>query len=1064
MTQHFALRGLLLAAVLPSAALADLQYSDFSVPLGVEVVGSAYVAGNFLRLTNPANDETGAAWFQSAQRVSTPWVADFQFQLQGGPGADGFAFVVQNSAVNALGGGGCELGYHGIVNSVAVEFDTFANGSCSAGAIGDGGVPHIGVHTQGTGPNSALESAALGVTAAVPAFSSGAVHQARVAYAPGSLAVYVDDLVNPVLVVALDLATTLNLASERAWIGFTAATGGLNESHDVLSFAFDEDFVAGSGNQSPLQPAITEPAVDWMVVNPGDVHMETSPFMDPDAGDQHLCSDFELWTTSPFERVWAATCATGVNKIHVHLADGLFEGSHAGASELQPGRTYLLRARHRDDSGDAGTEWGPYGQRVFNTGSASNVFPLVAADVVDAPALRWTQAGGGADVVLPAGASPPVLRLDHPGRGMLLQIAGLDGVQNTVTNPAALGADVEVRAVLSGGSTGLALPASDLAFYDDECVRHTLLLPAVNLAPGQAAYWWMASGGSSYAASAAQTTPTFGSLSRGPALPWSLRQPGYEVEVFATGLELPVHLCFKPGAGPEPDAPFLYVTELYGQVKVIARDGTVGTFASGLLDYNPTGLFPGSGEQGVSGIAVDPVSGDVFVSMLYDSPSSPGTHYPKVVRFTSNDGGRTAASATTILNMPGESQGQSHFISTLTMHPGSKLLVHMGDGFTTSTAQNLSSFRGKILRINLDGTPATNNPFYDAGDGISARDYVYAYGVRNPFGGAWRALDGRQYTVENGPSVDRIGKVLPGRNFGWNGSDASMSTFALYTWNPAHGPVSIAFVQPETFGGSGFPAEKQGHAFVSESGPTYAPGGQALGKRVTEFVFDANGDLVGGPFTLMEYVGQGRETSVGLAAGPDGLYMTTLYDDAGPNPIAAGGRILRVSATPGWDCNQNGVDDACDVASGVERDLDGNGLPDSCDCAGVSFCSATVNSTGAPAHLGANGQCVLAQNALVLDAQPVPNGPGVFFAGQNQVNGGAGVPFYNGLRCVGGAVVRFPVVVASGGVATQAVDFTSAPGDALHVGETWHFQYWFRDVAGGGTSVNLSDGLTLSIR
>jgi hypothetical protein len=197
--------------------------------------------------------------------------------------------------------------------------------------------------------------------------------------------------------------------------------------------------------------------------------------------------------------------------------------------------------------------------------------------------------------------------------------------------------------------------------------------------------------------------------------------------------------------------------------------------------------------------------------------------------------------------------------------------------------------------MNLDGTAAVDNPFYDAGNGISARDYVFAYGLRNPFGGAWRASDGKHYQVENGPSVDRFSQVLKGASYGYNGSNASMTINAIYNWDPSHAPVNIAFVQQETFAGSRFPTSMLDHAFVTESGPTYAGGPQINGKRIVEFALDANGNRIGGPTTLVEYRGTGQGTIVGLAAGPDGLYFTELYEDSGANgPTATGARIFRV--------------------------------------------------------------------------------------------------------------------------------------------------------------------------
>ena len=382
-------------------------------------------------------------------------------------------------------------------------------------------------------------------------------------------------------------------------------------------------------------------------------------------------------------------------------------------------------------------------------------------------------------------------------------------------------------------------------------------------------------------------------------VPWAVRQPGFEVEVVATGFQLPVNIAFVPNPGTDPGDPFMYVAELYGTIKVVTRDGTVGDYATGLLNFNPTGAFPGSGEQGLAGIAVDPGSGDVFATLLYEdtaSTASPKPHYPKVVRFHSGDGGRTAATQTTILDMFGESMGQSHQISNVTIGPDGKLYVHVGDGFTTATAQDLGSFRGKVLRMNLNGTAPADNPFYDAANGITARDYVFAYGFRNPFGGTWRAADSGHYEVENGPSVDRFAKVVRGRNYLWNGTDASMRNFALYNWDPAHAPVNIAMVEPQTFFGSGFPDGEMDHAFVTESGPTWATGPQSRGKRIVEFAPGAGGDFAGAlPTPLIEYTGSGKATAAGLAAGPDGLYFTDLYKDMGySSAIDRGANVLRV--------------------------------------------------------------------------------------------------------------------------------------------------------------------------
>jgi glucose/arabinose dehydrogenase len=513
-----------------------------------------------------------------------------------------------------------------------------------------------------------------------------------------------------------------------------------------------------SANSPPVAPSIAAPSVDGTVVHPADVHMETTTsFSDPDPGDTHVCSDFEIWTIAPAERVWIASCIVGPQKYHTHIGDGVFENSHAGRTAFLFGTDYRLRARFKDSSGDPTTEWSGWGERLFRTASAP--------------------------------------------------------------------------------------------------------------APG------------------------------GP-IAWTVTQPDYAVEVFATGFELPVNIAFVPNPGPNPNDIFFYVTELYGRIKVVTRDGTVTDYYSGALNTPPSGEFPGSGEKGLTGIVVDPATGDVFASMLYDADGVPdGPSYPKVVRYQSHSNGRIADNATTILDMVGENMFESHQISHLSIGPDGKLYVHMGDGFSSWTAQDLDYFRGKILRLNLDGSPATDNPFYDPADGIDSRDYVFAYGFRNPFGGAWRAADGFLYTVENGPSIDRFAKVVRGRNYLWDGTDDSMFNFAIYNWSPAVAPVNVAFIETATFNGSRFPLEKMDHAFVTESGPTWATGPVGeFGKRISEFALDSNGNLADGyPQTLIEYSGTGKATAAGLAAGPDGLYFTDLYvDQEFDTAVARGANVLRI--------------------------------------------------------------------------------------------------------------------------------------------------------------------------
>ena len=412
---------------------------------------------------------------------------------------------------------------------------------------------------------------------------------------------------------------------------------------------------------------------------------------------------------------------------------------------------------------------------------------------------------------------------------------------------------------------------------------------------------------------------------------WVSQQNGYKVEeipfTFPSGEQqwrLPTNIAFVPEEirGSHANDPLFYVTELYGNIRVVSNNFTVRTYASGVLNYNPSGPISGTGENGLTGIAVDPKNGDVYVTMLYDDPNDgQNTTYPKVTKYTSNNGGLSAVDTkgnqagtqgTDILLMPGESMRQSHIISNITFGPDDKLYVHVGEGFEAAAARQDNRFKGKVLRINRNGTPANDNPNYNAGDGISARDYWWAKGLRNPFGGAWREAGGgrpaQHFMVENGPGLDRLSMLVRGRDYLWDGSEASMENFNIAfspsgqfaggvdDWKPAPAPVNIEFIQRGTFNGSGFPNGKMGHAFVTLSGPTHAQGPN-FAKSIQEWVLDDDGNRVGVPQELASYEGSGYASASAIAAGPDGLYFSTLYPDTNPNPLAPGAKILRIVYT-----------------------------------------------------------------------------------------------------------------------------------------------------------------------
>ena len=75
------------------------------------------------------------------------------------------------------------------------------------------------------------------------------------------------------------------------------------------------------------------------------------------------------------------------------------------------------------------------------------------------------------------------------------------------------------------------------------------------------------------------------------------------------------------------------------------------------------------------------------------------------------------------------------------------------------------SLRGKVLRLNDDGSVPDDNPFVSH---EGHRPEIYTFGHRNTLGLILHPETGELWQHENGPNGgDEINIVLPGRNYGW---------------------------------------------------------------------------------------------------------------------------------------------------------------------------------------------------------------------------------------------------------------------------------------------------------
>uniref|UniRef100_A0A6B2KXB5 PUL domain-containing protein n=1 Tax=Arcella intermedia TaxID=1963864 RepID=A0A6B2KXB5_9EUKA len=229
------------------------QFQSFTSTSDLNLVGTANLTKSLCQLTPARNDCVGALWYKQQIDLSKNWKTSFVFHIGPARGADGLAFVIQNSksGIKTIGSGGSGKGYQNIEKSLAVEIDTYENWQETEDPNGN----HISIHTRGTEPNSAHHSNSLSVSKySIPDFVDGFPHGIIISYKNRLLQIFLDDLVDPVCEAKIDLSQKLD--STSAWIGFTAATGGINQFHNILNWTFyyESDDISCSTNP-PSQPS-----------------------------------------------------------------------------------------------------------------------------------------------------------------------------------------------------------------------------------------------------------------------------------------------------------------------------------------------------------------------------------------------------------------------------------------------------------------------------------------------------------------------------------------------------------------------------------------------------------------------------------------------------------------------------------------------------------------------------------------------------------------------------------------------------------------------------------------
>ena len=361
-------------------------------------------------------------------------------------------------------------------------------------------------------------------------------------------------------------------------------------------------------------------------------------------------------------------------------------------------------------------------------------------------------------------------------------------------------------------------------------------------------------------------------LGAGPWIFDTAEQHKIRVSVVARDLTQPWAIAFLPDGG-------MLVTERPGRLRVI-RDGVLDPHAiSGVPEVRT------DGNGGLMDVALHPdFSENGLVYLTYTKPVEMGWGAPSLAV------GRLEAGAlmdVRDLVVTEAYEGNSGLNGRVAFGRDGKVYMSTG-GRVGNAAQDPMSLRGKVLRLEDDGSVPPDNPFVNRG----YRPEIYTLGHRNTLGLMLHPQTGELWQHENGPNGgDEVNILAPGGNYGWpeisfgrNYSGDRITEHPtregmespLLVWLPAIAAAGMA-----VYTGEQFPAWR-GNLFVGSLRQGGIPGTGHL-QRI---VFNERTEELRRESMLTELRQRIRE----VREGPDGLlYLLTGEDD---------GALLRVEPAP----------------------------------------------------------------------------------------------------------------------------------------------------------------------
>lgn len=193
----------------------------------VTLNGNATFVGGQALITSNAGGQAGSMYYNQKVNIQS-FTTNFTMRFEQ-TNADGGTFLIQNSAITAIGASGGALGYQGITPCFAIRFDTWngTTGQFSTDVMSNGNIP------SGEGASGILNTS-LGLTA-------GGTWNLNVGVTYSGTS-FVYTITNSANGSNFSSNATVNLptilGANTAWVGFTGGTGGATELQYISSWNF----------------------------------------------------------------------------------------------------------------------------------------------------------------------------------------------------------------------------------------------------------------------------------------------------------------------------------------------------------------------------------------------------------------------------------------------------------------------------------------------------------------------------------------------------------------------------------------------------------------------------------------------------------------------------------------------------------------------------------------------------------------------------------------------------------------------------------------------------------